>query len=309
MLFSKGQQIANYTVAFPHKQGSYAETYRVKDGAGKTRFLKLINFNKLNRHQINDDGRVVEIEIAKQLNHHNLCKYVDSGNIVIGGTQYAYLVNEFVSGETLSQRIVRDGELSVFDLKQVAVSVLSALSFLHGLQSPVIHNEVTIQNIMLNLKGGIQDLKLIDFGHASYLNQRPSKPDLRELNAFYLAPERFSGVSSIQSDLFSVGVMMYQLLYGELPWFIDISRYEEKDRVDAILYEREKDLKIPNIQKFELDDQLVNTIVKSLCYDAEDRFQSAEDFIKAIDGEIKIERQTTKRKILSDGPKKGVESP
>lgn len=309
MLFSKGQQIANYTVAFPHKQGSYAETYRVKDGAGKTRFLKLINFNKLNRHQINDDGRVVEIEIAKQLNHHNLCKYVDSGNIVIGGTQYAYLVNEFVSGETLSQRIVRDGELSVFDLKQVAVSVLSALSFLHGLQSPVIHNEVTIQNIMLNLNGGIQDLKLIDFGHASYLNQRPSKPDLRELNAFYLAPERFSGVSSIQSDLFSVGVMMYQLLYGELPWFIDISRYEEKDRVDAILYEREKDLKIPNIQKFELDDQLVNTIVKSLCYDAEDRFQSAEDFIKAIDGEIKIERQSTKRKILSDGPKKGVESP
>lgn len=309
MLFSKGQQIANYTVAFPHKQSSYAETYRVKDSAGKTRFLKLINYNKLNRHQIDDDGQVVEIEIAKQLNHHNLCKYIDSGNIVIGGSQYAYLVNEFVSGETLSQRIVRDGELSVYDIKQVAKAVLSALLFLHGLPSPVIHNEITIQNIMLDLTAGVQDLKLIDFGHASYLNQRPSKPDLRELNAFYLAPERFSGVSSIQSDLFSVGVMMYHLLYGELPWFIDTSRYEEQDRVDAILNERERDLKIPNIQKFELDEQLVNTIIKSLSYDAEDRFQSADEFIKAIDGEVTVERQSTKRKFLSDGPKQGVDTP
>ena len=62
MMFKKGDKIANYTVAFPHKQSFYAETYRVKDSAGKTRFLKLINFNKLNRHQINDDGQVVEIE-------------------------------------------------------------------------------------------------------------------------------------------------------------------------------------------------------------------------------------------------------
>lgn len=309
MMFKKGDKIANYTVAFPHKQGSYAETYRVKDGAGKTRFLKLINYNKLNRHQIDDDGQVVEIEIAKQLNHHNLCKYIDSGNIVIGGTQYAYLVNEFVSGETLSQRVIRDGELSVYDIKQATKAVLSALSYLQGLPSPIIHNEITIQNIMLDLTAGVQDLKLIDFGHASYLNQRPCKPNLRELNAFYLAPERFSGVSSVQSDLFSVGVMMYQLLYGELPWFIDVSRYEPQDRVDAILNEREKGLKVPDIQKFELDEQLVNTIIKSLCYDVEDRFQSAEEFIKAIDGEIKVERQSTKRKFLSDGPKKDVDTP
>lgn len=309
MMLKKGDKIANYTVAFPHKQSSYAETYRVKDASGKTRFLKLIKYNKLNRHQIDDDGQVVEIEIAKGLNHHNLCKYIDSGNIVLGGSQYAYLVNEFVSGETLSQRIVRDGELSVYDIKQVAKAVLSALSYLQSLPSPVIHNEITIQNIMLDLTAGVQDLKLIDFGHASYLNQRPSKPNLRELNAFYLAPERFSGVSSVQSDLFSVGVMMYQLLYGELPWFIDVSRYEPQDRVDAILDERERDLRIPNIQKFELDDQLVNTIVKSLSYDVEDRFQSADEFIKAIDGEVTVERQSTKRKFLSDGPKKGDDAP
>lgn len=303
MIFSKGEKIGNYTVMFPHKQGSYAETYRVKDAQGKTRFLKLINYSKINRHQMNDNGRMIEVEIARFLDHHNLCKYVDSGNLMHNGGQLAYIVTEFVSGETLSQKIIRDGELEVYEIKQVAKSVLSALDFIHSLSTPVIHNEITIQNVMLNLIGGLQDLKLIDFGHACFLNQQAGKPDLCELNAFYLAPERFAGICSVQTDLYAVGAMMYHLLYGRLPWFVDVSRVEGQDRIDVILAEREKELDTPHQNKFELDDQLINVIVKALSQDAEDRFQSAEEFIKAIDGELKIPRQSTKRKILSSETK------
>ena len=299
MYFKKNDKIGSYTVAFPHKQGSYAETYRVKDTSGKTRFLKLINYSKLNRNQIDDNGRVIEVEIAKLLKHHNLCQFIDSGNMMMNGSQYAWFVTEFVSGETLSQRIIRDDEISVYEIRTIAKAVLSALSFLHSQPIPVIHNEVTIQNVFLNLVGELQDLKLIDFGHARFLNQTPAKPDLDELNPFYLAPERFSGVCSIQTDLYSVGVMMYHLLYGKLPWFLDISKKYGQDVIDSILAERDKELELTKEDKYELDDQLLNVIAKSLSYDSEDRFQSADEFIKAIDGEIKIERQSTKRKILS----------
>lgn len=299
MHFKKNDKIGTYTVAFPHKQGAYAETYRVKDTSGKTRFLKLINYSKLNRNQIDDDGRVIEVEIAKQLHHHNLCQFVDSGNMMINGSQYAWFVTEFVSGETLSQRIIRDDDISVYEIKTIAKTVLSALSFLHSQPIPVIHNEVTIQNVFLNLVGELQDLKLIDFGYARFLNQSPTKPNLDELNPFYLAPERFSGVCSVQTDLYSVGALMYHLLYGELPWFLDVSRKHGQDVIDSILAERDKELELTKEDKYELDDQLLNVIAKSLSYDSEDRFQSADEFIKAIDGEVKIERQTTKRKILS----------
>lgn len=299
MYFKKNDKIGIYTVAFPHKQGSYAETYRVKDTSGKTRFLKLINYSKLNRNQIDDNGRVIEVEIAKLLNHHNLCQFIDSGNMMMNGGQYAWFVTEFVSGETLSQRIIRDDEISVYEIKTIAKAVLSALSFLHSQTTPIIHNEVTIQNVFLNLVGELQNLKLIDFGYARFLNQSPAKPDLDELNPFYLAPERFSGVCSIQTDLYSVGVMMYHLLYGELPWFLDVSRRHGQDVIDSILAERDKELELTKEDKYELDDQLLNVIAKSLSYDSEDRFQSADEFIKAIDGEVKIERQSTKRKILS----------
>jgi len=299
MHFKKNDKIGTYTVVFPHKQGSYAETYRVKDTSGKTRFLKLINYSKLNRNQIDDNGRVIEVEIAKQLHHHNLCQFVDSGNMMMNGSQYAWFVTEFVSGETLSQRIIRDDEISVYEIKTIAKAVLSALSFLHSQPIPVIHNEVTIQNVFLNLVGELQDLKLIDFGHARFLNQSPVKPNLDELNPFYLAPERFSGVCSVQTDLYSVGAMMYHLLYGELPWFLDVSSKRGQDVIDSILAERDKELELTKEDKYELDDQLLNVIAKSLSYDSEDRFQSADEFIKAIDGEVKIERQSTKRKILS----------
>ena len=299
MLFKKNDKIGTYTIAFPHKQGAYAETYRVKDTSGKTRFLKLINYSKLNRNQIDDNGRVIEVEITKLLNHHNLGQFIDSGNMMMNGSQYAWFVTEFVSGETLSQRIIRDDEISVYEIKTIAKAVLSALSFLHSQPIPVIHNEVTTQNVLLNLVGELQDLKLIDFGYARFLNQSPAKPNLDELNPFYLAPERFSGVCSIQTDLYSVGVMMYHLLYGELPWFLDVSRKRGQDVIDSILAERDKELVLTKEEKYELDDQLLNVIAKSLSYDSEDRFQSADEFIKAIDGDVKIERQSTKRKILS----------
>ncbi len=300
MIYAKNDNIGSYKVSFPHKQGLYAETYRVKDAGGKTRFLKLINHNRLNRYQTDEDGQLVEVEISKLLNHHNLCNFIDTGSVMVNGAQHTYIVTEFVSSETLSQHITHSRRPSVYQIKEIAKAVLSALDFLHTLPTPIIHNEVTIQNILVNLVGNEKDLKLIDFGHACFLEQRPGKPDLTDLNAFYLAPERFSGVCSVQSDLYAVGAVMYHLLYGELPWFIDTSHMGKEEKVDAILAQREKELNLQT-NMFEMDEQLVNTIVKALSQDTEDRFSSAKEFIQAIDGEVKVERQSPRKKVTYSG--------
>lgn len=310
MLFNKNDKIGPYIVKFQHKQGTYAETYRVKDENGKTLFLKLIDYSKLNASQLDDQGRVIEIETTKRFHQHNLCTFVDSDTFMRNGRQYAYFVTDFVSGETLSSKVERDGDLSVYEIKVIAKALLSALSFVHTLKPvPIIHNEVTPQNTFLDLTGNLCDLKLIDFGHARFLDMPPVKPDLRELNAFYMAPERLSGISCVQSDLYSVGAIMYQLLYDELPWFIDLSGMTNEEQIEAICNERDKELDFPDIDIFELDDRFKNIIAKALAYDADDRFQSANEFIAAIDGKIKVERQSTKRKILSDSNQQGGKIP
>ena len=286
--YNKNQKIGSYIVLFPIKQGSYAETYRVKDGNGNIRFLKLINKAKLQPSQVDADGKVVEIEINKQLNHHNLCKFIDSGSLINGGQQFEYFVTEFISGETVAQRVTREQRCSVYDAKQIAFATLDALKYLHSLPKPVLHNEVTIQNIMLDLNGELKDLKLIDFGYSQYLESAGSRPKGGDWNPFYLAPERFNGVSCVQSDLYAVGSMLYHLLFGVAPWYIDLSRFDVNHRLEAILDERSKPLKMLDLDLYELDNQLINVILKATSQDINQRFQSADEFIKALKGEIVV---------------------
>ena len=293
MLFEKNQKIGDYTVTFPHKQGSYAETYRVKDDNGRVLFLKLISFAQLNASQYSSDGKIIEVEVARSLSHNNLCGFVDTGTLVHGGQQYAYIVTEFISGETVAEKMGREESLTVYEAKQIAKSVLNALSFVHSLQRPIIHNEVTLQNTLIDLSGELKDAKLIDFGHARFLDLPPSKDDIGNINPFYLAPERFNGVCSVQSDLYSVGVMLYQMIFGMLPWFIDLSQYKPSDRVRAILARKCSPLQIPSMNVFELDEQLINIMGKAMAYDIKDRFQTADEFIKALDGSIEVEKPKT----------------
>ena len=293
MLFDKKQKIGKYTVAFPHKQGAYAETYRVKDDDGKLLFLKLISFAQLNASQYDTDGKIIEVEVAKSLSHKNLCGFVDTGTLIHGGQQYAFIVTEFISGETVAEKMGREETLTVYEAKQIAKSALNALSFIHSLQRPIIHNEVTLQNMLIDLSGELKDTKLIDFGHARFLDSQPSKDDLGNTNLFYLAPERFNGVCSVQSDLYSVGVMIYQMIFGMLPWFIDLSQYKPADRVRAILARKCSPLQIPSMNIFELDEQLINIIGKAMAHDIKDRFQTADEFIQALEGTIEVEKPKT----------------
>ena len=291
------------------KQGEYAESYRVKSEDGRLCFLKLINRGKLHKSQFTDDGKILEVEIVKTINHAGLCKFIADGESVMNGQRFAYFVTEFISGETVAQKVTREQRCSVYDAKNIAVQTLEVLQYLHNLPNPVIHNEVTIQNIMLDMSNDQQNgIKLIDFGYANYLKDQSRGYKLDGLNPFYLAPERFNGVSCAQSDLYSVGAMIYHLLFGITPWYIDISRYDDGVQIDAILAERQKPLRMVNTDLFEMDEQLINTMAKAMAYDIDHRFQSAEDFIKALKGEIKVDPQvlTKGEAPTKNMPKKNV---
>lgn len=305
MLFKRNDKIGAYTVISPIKAGAYAETYRVKDAQGAKRFLKLISTPQLKHWQTDDKGSIVEMEVAQQLHHHNLCDNVDSGDIVIRGQKYSYLVNEFVNNETVAESITRGREYSVYEIKQILIAVLSALEYLHSLPRPIIHNEVTIQNILLDLKtDDLKDVRLIDFGYARYLDMPNCKTSLDDLNAFYLAPERFAGVSCVQSDLYAVGVCLYTLLYDKLPWFCDLARCNDAEKIEKINRRRQRPLDFPDIDLFELDEQLINTAKKSLLLDVQGRFQSASEFIAALNGSLKVDNPDLTRQMKVGGDEK-----
>lgn len=302
MLFKRNDKIGAYTVISPIKCGTYAETYRVKDAQGTKRFLKLICTTQLKHWQTDETGTIIEMEVAKELHNHNLCDNIDSGVMVIGGQKYSYLVNEFINNETLAESIARGKEYSIYEIKQIITALLSAIKYLHNLPRPVIHNEVTIQNILLDLKtDDLKDVRLIDFGYARYLDMPNCKPRLDDLNVFYLAPERFVGVSCVQSDLYAVGVCLYTLIYDKMPWFCDLGQCSDAEKIEKISRRREHPLDIPDIDMFELDEQLINTLKKALLSDVKDRFQTADEFIAALNGSVKIENPDLTRQMRIGG--------
>ena len=287
-LFKKNQKIGKYTVVFPHKVGSYAETYRVKDGAGKVKFLKLIFMEKLKIFQYDNNGEVIEHEVSKMLKNENLCNYVDSEKLEHEGHQLLYIVSEYVKGENLDQRLYRNGLPSLVEIKQIMKGLLSALDYLHTLERPIIHNEVTVENIFLDIVGNLNKLKLIDFGASRFVDLRSRQESWHEQDLYYVASERLMGEGSIKSDLFSAGVVLYKLIFGIMPWETELAGKTLVEKMQAVLKKRNEPLAIPNIQAVEIDNNLLKIMLKALAPEPDQRFESAREFLDAINGKIEI---------------------
>ena len=289
-LFKQKGKIGNYIVSFLIKEGEYAESYRVKDMNGKNYFLKLFHYAKLHRNQYDTNGNILEIEISKFLSHTNVLSYHDCGELALMGQRFAYVVYDFIAGETVAQKTAREHRCSVYEAKVIITGVLDGLKFLHSLEDPIIHNELTLQNVMLDMSDGNSKPIIIDFGHARFLSQDYKSFYKEGLNPFFMAPETFNGVYSVQSDLYSVGAMLYTLLFGQPPHFIDLSEYQQsRDSLeDTLAAERQNPIRILNTNLYELDEQLIRIIEKSLANDIQQRFSSADEFIKTLKGEIEI---------------------
>jgi len=288
-LFKKNDSIGKYIVVFPHKEGKYADTYRVKDEFGKVKFLKLIFMEELEVFQYDRDGQVIEAELASMLNHSNLCSYVDSGKLEKNGHQLIYIVTEYIKGENLNDRLFRSGSLSQLEIKQVMTALLSAIDYIHTLDRPIIHNEITVENILLDIVGNLSNLKLIDFGAARFADLKPETKSWDGQNLFYVAPERFFGDGSIRSDIFSAGVVLYKLIFGVLPWETNLAGLTLQEQVQAIIEKRNGPLTIPNVQVMEIDSSMLKVMVKALAPDPSQRFASAKDFLDALEGKTEVE--------------------
>lgn len=293
MILDKGFNIENYTVLLFVKQGCYAETYRVRGKDGKLYFLKLFNYSQLHKSAFDEDNNILEIELVKSIQHPNLVTYKDSGEIVIENKKYAYLVLNFIAGETLSEKIIREKYKSLYDIKSIIIEILEGLKYLHQQANPIIHNEITLQNVMLDLAQGIPKPKIIDFGYAREFHQSSKVFNKEGLNPNFLATECFHNIYSPQSDLFSVGIVLYQLIYNSLPWIVDASKFKAKqsELEDKIAAERKKKIKFPNVSDdiIDFDDDITNIIKKALHNDTEVRFSSADEFIKALKGEVIVD--------------------
>ena len=192
--FEKGEYIdSRYLVVFPLLQEGGTEVYRVRDGQRQLHFLTLYNCDMLPADAFNERGELKVVAMRRSVSHPNLCAYEDSGVIERGGRRFSYMVTQFVSSETLADRLQRSPEIKIADVRQIVLSILRLLRHLHTQPQPVVHGRISQKSVLLDLTGNISDIKLSDFS----LQCQPATE------------------SDIKADLRDVGRLLYRLCFGQ----------------------------------------------------------------------------------------------
>jgi transitional endoplasmic reticulum ATPase len=285
--FNKGDKIDELTVQFFIDHNDDAEIYRVKDGSGKTLRLKLYPFHRLSQLRFSDQGVLRESEILKNIDHDSVIKLINHGELIEAGKKHIYITTEFISGETLFEKLKREGTLNPFNVIPTAIKLLEVIDYLHNLDDPVIHNDLCPENIIMNYAQNTELPVLSNFSSAVYLSKSSKTFSSTLLNPFYMAPEQFSGITIPQSDLFSVGALIYHLCFGTPPWY-----FEEKEDEDlnTILHNKRKSkLSFKSNHPDVFDDHFLNLLSKSLSSDLNVRFKNAKEFISALNRESDVQ--------------------
>src|SRR6202521_384490 len=161
-----------------------------------------------------------EARSVAQLSHPHIVTVIDAGeepspdgHQTGGGAPY--IVLEYIEGETLKDLIRREGPLDILQALAYAIEIARALGAAHERQ--IVHRDVKPQNVLIGIEGGA---KITDFGIARTLSEEGLTMDGRVLGTTdYVSPEQALGQSVTgQSDLYSLGIVLYEMLTGVVPF-------------------------------------------------------------------------------------------
>lgn len=205
---------------------------------------------------------------ASSLSHPNIVEVYDVGE---DDGQY-YIVMEYCPGKTLKQLLKKRGSLTITEVIDIMLQITDGMAHAHD--SYIIHRDIKPQNIII-LENGI--IKITDFGIATALNST----QLTQTNSVmgsvhYLPPEQANGKgSTIRSDIYSIGILMYELLTGSIP-------YKGESAVEIALKHLKEPL--PSIKNIlpGIPQSIENIILKSTAKNPKNRYTDAREMYEDI---------------------------
>ena len=281
-LFGRGDRIGEYTVRYKYLWQDYYESYIAADGDGVPRFLKLIRTQDLEPAQYDHEGRVIESLTAPAFRHRNTCRFISSFPLEKDGHRLLCLVMEYAGLRRLCDFTKKGKPMAVRELVQTMEALLSALDSLEQ-DRGIIHNAVTPGNIMLDHSGKFSRIRLTGLRLARFADLGPDPLSWQRQYLYSVAPERLEGGGSFSSDVFSAGVLMYQLIFGTEPWHeTDIGDRPLSEQVSIVTALRRKPLPIPERRLIDADDAMLSVMAKALEPDCSRRFGTAGEFLSAL---------------------------
>ncbi|HEU4975129.1 MAG TPA: protein kinase [Baekduia sp.] len=216
-----------------------------------------------------------EARAVAQLNHPHIVTVIDAGE---DGTT-PYIVFEYVSGETLKDRIRRHGRLPVPEALAYAIEVARALGAAHD--RGIVHRDVKPQNVLVDDEGSA---KVTDFGIARTLDQEGLTADGRVLGTTdYVSPEQALGHPvTRQSDLYSLGIVLFEMLTGDVP-------FKGDNQVAVAMKHVREQLPDVQLRRPEVSSALAAVIDRATAKDLEQRYADDRELIADLEDVLAIE--------------------
>lgn len=259
-------QLGRYEVLGELGQGAMGVVYKARDPLiDRVVAIKTINLGLAMDEKEEYEGRFYqEAKAAGRLNHPNIVTIYDVGK----SGDVAYIAMEFLEGRELRDIMNDRGVLPVEQVLDVTAQVALGLQYAH--EHGIVHRDVKPSNIMLVRDG---HAKITDFGIARMASSAVRTQTGMVLGSpKYMSPEQVMGKEIDQrSDIFSLGVMLYEMLVGHAPF--------DGENVNAIMYQTLNVIPAPPNSVNPAVPEMVNFIVaKALAKGLEDRYQNARDF-------------------------------
>lgn len=251
--------------------GAQGSVYLAKD----TRLQRPVALKTLKRMASPNGMRdqLAEARTVSGLQHPNIITLFDAETI----DDSAYLVFEYVDGETLAARIARLGTLAIHDALHIAKGILRGIACAH--ERGTLHCDLKPANVLIDASGVP---RVMDFGIAQRATQSASMTSAHGFSGTpcYMAPELANGVpASAASDLFAVGVLLYEMLCGKPP-VVGTNAFEVMHRMAQEEYAPAASLRA------EVDPKLNQLVMRAIAKSPSDRFVDAQSFLAAIEDYI-----------------------
>ena len=248
------ERFGNYDIIRPIDTGGMGEVYlaRQRSAFGRPVAIKIIRSDLV--HDLTARARFLrEAEVSAHLKHEHILPLFEFGE----DQGRLFLVTPYIEGGTLARRL-RSGPMQLAEVRQLFVPLVQAVAYIH--RRGVIHRDLKPTNILLDEQDGQVYVRLIDFGIASLQGNEASPPLTmagHEVGTIaYMAPERLNGVAAPSNDIFSLGVMLHQMLTGNLPM---------GDQID------------------DMPDPMKYVVSRCIALRPEDRFATADEVLRAFE--------------------------
>jgi serine/threonine protein kinase len=283
-----GKTISHYKILEKIGSGGMGEVYLAEDTKLKRKVALKFLHPDVTRDEETKKRFIHEAQIASTLEHTNICTIHEIGETKPApgepGEGQLFISMAYYKGETLKSKI-EDSPFKIYDLIGIAIQITQGLARAH--ESNIIHRDLKPANIIITDHG---EVKIVDFGLAKLAGQTKLTKEGTTLGTVaYMSPEQSRGEAvDLKTDIWSIGVMLYEMITGQLPFKGD---YEQ-----AILYSIMNDEPEPvTALRTGVPMELERIVNKCLSKNPEVRYQHADDLsadLKKLQGDLEGSKQT-----------------